>query len=68
MCMYVVCPTTTSPATAAQSKTPAILPKHEAPSDLKKRKAGLCIYVHVTYCIMEIYMKEFKAFAIFIFC
>ena len=55
--MHVVCPTATSPATAAESKASVIVPKHEALSDLinfeSKRKAGLCIYVHVTYYIMD---------------
>ena len=33
-CMKLVCPTATSPATLVESKTPTILPKHEALSDL----------------------------------
>ena len=55
--MHVVCPTATSPATAAESKASVIVPKQEVLSDLtnfeSKRKAGLCVYVHVTYCIMD---------------
>ena len=56
--MHVVCPTATSPATAAESKVSAILPKQKALSDLtgfesKIKQACVYMYVHVTYCIME---------------
>ena len=70
--MYVFCPTATSSATASESKASAIFPKHEALSDMtnfeSKRKAGLCIYVHVTYCIMGNWHERIQSICDFIFC